>query len=104
MVGVGTEWARLVDRYIDEDLGICLEMHGRFPSVHDESRDYVLVFQKMPRPTSEDDTTNRRARRTAELGLGLSTDPGADNVEPAVAVDASPMARSSWPRCLSEMR
>ncbi len=47
-LGTAVRWNRLIERYVNTEIGICLDVHARFPSIDSERRDLTFVFQKSP--------------------------------------------------------
>ncbi len=82
-------WRGFVARYIDEDIGIRLDVQARFPTVEDECR--KLTFLTQQQPESDDfHRTNRDAVGQPELGVGLGG-PGTHDVEIPVSIFPRPV-------------
>lgn len=65
---VSSGWRRLVDNYINKDIGICLYVHTVSPTIDLKLGDLVFQFQKTVIRDSEIFKTS--SFRNSELGVG----------------------------------
>ncbi len=84
-------WRRLVDRYINHQIGICLHFHSWNEPGGFEGGDLAFVFQKAI--GIDPDRFEGHSARKANPGVGLRT-PRADNMKLPVPVLSRPIVEN----------
>jgi hypothetical protein len=86
---VGTRWRRLVDRYVNREIGICLYLRSGDVSIQPEAYDLAFVFQKST-PRSDDKTRDAHTSRESQFRSSIGC-PRADKMDFSVSILPCPV-------------
>lgn len=109
-IGTPVPWDRLIERYMNVEVGICLDLHMRFPSLDSERCNFVLVFQGATGGDIKTANTGTLGYAESRRRLG---GPAIDNVEFPVTVAPRQIVQQpqvivndsiAWPKARSVVR
>jgi hypothetical protein len=92
IVVLGGLWRELANRYVNEDVGICLHFHTWKPPVECEAGDFVFVIQKASRDNFDRGDTYTLGR--TEQGV-CACAPRTNDVQLSVSIDSCPIVEDS---------
>jgi hypothetical protein len=90
-VVVGTRWRRLVDRYVNREIGICLYLRSGDVSIQSEAYDLAFVFQKST-PRGNDKTRDAHTIRESQFRSSIGR-PRADKMDSSVSILSCPVVQ-----------
>lgn len=109
-IGTDVRWHRLIERYVNEEVGVCLDLFPPYPFADSEPRHATLIFQKaasldmQPRQLDAGRKTKERARsrrpRADDPQLPVTIPPGKPVEQSQVLVDEALV----WPNVRSVAR
>jgi hypothetical protein len=89
---VGTSWRNLVNRYVNEEVGVCLHIHVRTPSLYFEVGDFAFIFQKAGLNRIHVDEGSSFGN--SDLGIDVRS-PRHNNVQSSMPVNPRPIVEDS---------